>query len=204
MNQPPQLVLFDVDGTLTRSDTMFSFAMFVAGKGRLFLALWLVSPVLVGMKLGLVDRGRAKGLLLRVCFGGITQSALQQAAARFAVERLPSLLRPGAPEQVKAYLDAGDRVLLVSASLDLWLAPIAEALGVGLISTEAAWKNGRFVGLAGVNCRGPEKVRRILERLDLADFSRSIAYGDSSGDREMLAMADEGHFQPFRSSDHRI
>lgn len=204
MTRSPQLVLFDVDGTLTRADTMFAFAVFAAGKVRLFLSLWLVSPVLVGMKLGLVDRGRAKGLLLRVCFAGIAQATLQQAAARFAVERLPGLLRPGAPEQVQAHLDAGNRVLLVSASLDLWLAPIADALGVGLISTEAAWTGGRFVGLAGANCRGPEKVRRIREQLDLADFSRSIAYGDSSGDTEMLAMADDAHFQPFRSSEGRM
>ena len=194
----PRLVLFDVDGTLTHADTMFAFASFAAGRGRLFLALWLVSPVLVGMKLGLVDRGLAKGLLLRVCFAGIEQATLEDAAVRFADERLPQLLRPGAREQVQAYLEAEDRVLLVSASLDLWLAPVAAALGVALISTEAAWSGGRFVGLAGPNCRGPEKVRRIRAQLDPADYAQSIAYGDSSGDREMLDMVDEGHFQPFR------
>ena len=195
---PAQLVLFDVDGTLTHADTMFAFAVFAAGRWRLFLAIWLVSPILVGMKLGLVDRGRAKGMLLRVCFAGIAQDALQQAAVRFAAQRLPQLLRPGAQEQVQAYLDAGDRVLLVSASLDLWLAPIADALGVSLISTETAWAGERFVGLAGPNCRGPVKVRRIQAQLNPDDYTRSIAYGDSSGDREMLAMADEAHFQPFR------
>jgi len=198
---PSQLVLFDVDGTLTHADTMFAFASSAAGRLRLLAALCLVSPVLVGMKLGLVDRGRAKGLLLRVCLAGIDRATLQAAAARFATERLPQLLRRGAREQVQAHLDAGDRVLLVSASLDLWLAPIAAALGVGLISTEAAWEGDRFVGLAGPNCRGPEKVRRIREQLSPDDFARSIAYGDSSGDREMLAMADESHFQPFRASD---
>lgn len=197
-HSPSPLVLFDVDGTLTNADTMFAFAVFSAGKLRLLLALWLVSPVLVGMKLGLVDRGLAKGVLLRVCFAGIDQATLQHAAARFATERLPQLLRPGAREQIEEYRAAGARVVLVSASLDLWLTPIAEALGVALISTEAAWSGERFVGLAGPNCRGPEKVRRIQAQLDPADYAHCIAYGDSSGDREMLAMADEAHFQPFR------
>ena len=195
---PAQLVLFDVDGTLTNADTMFAFAGFAAGRGRLLLALGLVSPILVGMKLGLVDRGHAKGMLLRVCFAGIERAALQEAAVRFAAQRLPQLLRPGAQEQVQAYLDAGDRVLLVSASLDLWLAPVADALGVALISTEAAWAGERFIGVAGPNCRGPEKVRRIQAQVELGHYARCIAYGDSSGDREMLAMADEAHFQPFR------
>jgi len=199
MSSPsPRLVLFDVDGTLTNTDTMFAYAGCAAGKARLYLALWLISPVLVGMKLGIVDRGRAKGMLLRVCFAGIGQATLTAAAQRFADDRLPHLLRPGAREQVQAHLDAGDRVLLVSASLDLWLAPIAVALGVPLISTEAAWEKDRFVGLAGPNCRGSEKVNRIRAALNPADYTRIIAYGDSSGDREMLAMADEGHFQPFR------
>ena len=193
-----QLVLFDIDGTLTTTDTMFAFAGFAAGKVRLFGALGLVSPVLVGMKLGLVDRGRAKGLLLRVCFAGLQKAALEAAAERFAAEHFPGLLRPGARECLQAHVDAGETVLLVSASLDLWLTPIAALLGVPLISTRSAWAGDRFVGLSGPNCRGPEKVQRVQAHLDPAGFDRVVAYGDSSGDREMLAMADEGHFQPFR------
>lgn len=194
----PQLVLFDVDGTLTSTDTMFAFARAAAGKARLYLALWLVSPVLVGMKLGVVDRGAAKGLLLRACFAGLSRADLEAAAERFAVEQLPGILRPGARERVQECQDAGDRVLLVSASLDLWLSPIARALGVDLICTRTAWRGGRLIGVDGANCRGPEKVRRVREQLDPADFRQVVAYGDSSGDREMLAMADEAYFQPFR------
>lgn len=201
MDRSSKLVLFDVDGTLTVSDTMFAFAVFAAGWPRLSLALSLISPVLVAMRAGAVDRGWAKGLLLRVCFAGIPRATLEDAAARFAADVLPGLLRPGARERLQAHLDDGDAVWLVSASLDLWLAPVAEALGVGLISTRAAWsEGGAFAGLDGPNCRGPEKVRRVRDELDTDQHDTIVAYGDSSGDTEMLAMADEAFFRPFRDA----
>jgi phosphoserine phosphatase len=31
-----------------------------------------------------------------------------------------------------------------------------------------------------------------------ADYAPVHAYGDSAGDREMLALADEPHYRPFR------
>ena len=53
-------------------------------------------------------------------------------------------------------------------------------------------------GLDGPNCRGPEKVRRLHDWIDATHGGRSVvelvAYGDSSGDREMLADADEPHW----------
>jgi len=195
-----QLILFDVDGTLTNTDTMFEYAGHAAGRARLMLAMVLTSPVLVGMRLGLFDRGWSKGLMLRVCFAGMRQETLVAAAEQLAAERLPALLRLGAREAVQAYLEAGDRVILVSASLDLWLKPIAAALGTELICTCTAWSGGRFAGLDGPNCRGAEKERRVRQQVDTDNYRRVIAYGDSSGDRELLAMADEGHFQPFRTS----
>jgi phosphoserine phosphatase len=51
----------------------------------------------------------------------------------------------------------------------------------------------------GHNCYGQEKVRRIQAALDLAHYEHIYAYGDSSGDKPMLALADEAFYKPFRS-----
>ena len=58
---------------------------------------------------------------------------------------------------------------------------------------------GTFTGaLDGPNCRGPEKVSRLHRWLDATTGGRAgirlVAYGDSPGDRELLADADEAHW----------
>ncbi len=87
---------------------------------------------------------------------------------------------------------AGARLVIVTASPDIVVAPFARGLGAEiLIGTRLEFDDqGRFTGkLAGPNCRGAEKVRRLREVFG-EDMQLEAAYGDTSGDREMLAMAD--------------
>jgi phosphatidylglycerophosphatase C len=95
----------------------------------------------------------------------------------------------------------GDTVLLVSASFEVYLRPLAELLGADdvLAARLDVGPDGRLTGrLAGANCRGPEKVRRLHAWFDEHTGGRSnvhlTAYGDSSGDRELLADADVAHW----------
>jgi phosphatidylglycerophosphatase C len=110
-------------------------------------------------------------------------------------------LRPEAVESLRSHLDAGDTVLLVSASFEVYLRPLADLLGasdvlaVRLEVDDAGVLTGR---LDGPNCRGAEKVVRLHDWLDRHLGGRDAvylsAYGDSRGDREMLADADEAHW----------
>jgi phosphatidylglycerophosphatase C len=50
---------------------------------------------------------------------------------------------------------------------------------------------------AGPNCRGEEKVRRLRAAFG-EDMPLAAAYGDTTGDTEMLAMADEAGFRRFK------
>jgi HAD superfamily phosphoserine phosphatase-like hydrolase len=88
----------------------------------------------------------------------------------------------------------------VSASADLWLKDWCTQEGIAdLLATQLEVVNGVLTGnLASANCRGPEKVRRIQELLDIRDYERIFAYGDSSGDQEMLALAHEAWYRGKR------
>ncbi len=90
--------------------------------------------------------------------------------------------------------------MIVSASYEQYVRVVAERLGdVDVAATRLDVVDGRCTGdLLGANCRGPEKVRRLdawlRERgLDRAEITL-YAYGDSSGDRELLAAADHPHW----------
>ena len=78
------------------------------------------------------------------------------------------------------------------------VAPFARGLGAdGLIGSALDFENDRATGaLLGVNCRGPEKVRRLQERYG-EDVRLAAAYGDTSGDKEMLAIADDPGYRVF-------
>jgi phosphatidylglycerophosphatase C len=106
---------------------------------------------------------------------------------------------------LQGHLEAGDTVVIVSASYSVYVEPLAVLLGVhhALATRLAVGADGRLTGeLDGSNCRGPEKVRRLHEWLDTtlrrAGHRRGVAYGDSPGDRDLLADADEPHWVPSR------
>jgi phosphatidylglycerophosphatase C len=194
------LALFDFDGTLTTADTMFHFVRSVVGWPRFLAGLALLAPALALHAAGFLSAHTAKVMLLRHFLGGRPARAVEQAAQRWTAEALPALLRPDGLARLAALRAEGAHIVLVSASLDLWLRPFAEAAELELICTQAEIDaQGLCTGrLVGSNCNGAEKARRVCARFDLAAHRRVEAYGDSSGDRELLALADAAYFKPFR------
>lgn len=203
MKEAPQkervkLALFDFDGTLTVNDTMLAFIAYVDGKWSLWWSLLVMSPVLVLTKLGRYDAAKAKSALLKRHFAGMKEEELKGLAQRFCDHQLPTLFRDEGLEKLAFHRSKGHAVWVVTASLDLWVEPWLRSQNLPGICTKAAWENGRFTGeLASPNCNGPEKARRIHEVLDLDQFERIYAYGDSKGDQEMLALASKAFYRRF-------
>jgi phosphatidylglycerophosphatase C len=101
-------------------------------------------------------------------------------------------LRPDVRARVEWHRSEGHELVLVSASPELYVAPIGRRLGFDdvLATRLEVDADGRLTGrLVGANCRGPEKVARLRQwRGDALVIA--YAYGDSAGDREMLALAE--------------
>lgn len=193
-----RLALFDFDGTITTRDTMLPFVVHVRGVLRTLAGLVWLAPMLAAHAIGLVGTERAKALFLGHFLGGWTREALAAKGVSF-VPRIEGWIRSEARTRLDWHRAEGHDVLIVSASLDLWLAAWAEKYGVRLVCTEAKFDDAVFTGqLATPNCKGAAKEDRIRQAVDLDGYAYVYAYGDSSGDAEMLALADEGWFRPFR------
>jgi phosphatidylglycerophosphatase C len=129
-------------------------------------------------------------------FEGEYVDRVEAAGVAFARDVMRTNLRAGVVASLHDHLANGDTVILVSASFEVYLRPLATHLGAAdVLGTRLADDDGRFTGrLDGPNCRGPEKVRRLHDWLDLHAGGRTnvhlTAYGDSSGDRELLIDAD--------------
>ena len=210
-----KLYCFDFDGTLTTSDTLLEFIRYAKGTGRFLMVFLMYSPLLVLMKLHLFPNWKAKQLIFAHLFADMRIEKFDALCRDFA-EEYQHLLRPKGVTLVHEALVAGAQVFIVSASIDNWVRPFFKVRGldgVRVLGTQIEVIDGRLTGkFKSNNCYGEEKVHRICEALSAptspsspasaAPFVRSQyeieAFGDSRGDKEMLAFADKGHYKPFR------
>ncbi|MGJ7527475.1 HAD family hydrolase [Variovorax sp. GB1P17] len=193
MPSTPTLAAFDFDGTISTSDSLRAFVHGLVGQGRFTTGALRSSPWLAGAWAGVCDRGIAKAQFLSATIGGMARRELEDAARHFATHELPKMIRPEMLERVREHKRRAHRLVLVSASPSLYLNVWAAQAGFdAVLATELEFIDDRFTGrLASPNCWGPQKVARLKQWLGDGERPATVyAYGDSRGDREMLAWAD--------------
>lgn len=189
----PVVAAFDVDKTLTTRDSVVPFLLVVRSRS-LRRMLGALGPVIAaGVRR---DRDRVKVLVSEVAFAGRRLPEIQPLATRHAERIYRRWLRADTVGRLRWHLEAGHRVVLVSASYELYLDRLGELLGVdAVLGTRLIERNGTLTGdLDGPNCRGPHKVVRLhawlADEMGGRECVEVWAYGDSAGDRELLADAD--------------
>ena len=195
------IVAFDFDGTLTTKDSFTSFLKWRAGRARWARGMRRLAPA-GGAYLFHRNRGRIKAAAVREFLIGVPREELEIQARAFAEAYAPRLLRPDALRTWRRWRERRAKMVIVTASPDLIVQPFARGLGADvLIATQLAFDSEDRVAGAflGRNCRGPEKVAR-LEAMFGPGVRLRAAYGDTSGDREMLKIADEKGYRVFRES----
>jgi phosphatidylglycerophosphatase C len=192
-----RIAAFDFDGTISRRDTLLPFLARACGVTAFSRAVTRVAPLAAKGRAGRLPdevhhRDASKEALLRELFAGREATWLEREGRRYATT-LASKLRPEMVEQVAWHRDAGHELVIVSAGLRTYLEPFARTFGfhhVIAVELEAA-DTGRLTGeMTGPNVRGPEKATRLQRWLAGDEPELLWAYGNSSGDRELLALAD--------------
>jgi len=186
-------VVFDLDETLTRIDT---FLPFLRGYLRHHPRRWW-SVACLPLRLMNVrrwgDRDWVKDTVVRSVLGGETWPRVTEWAHEYARWVHAMGMRPVLLDWLRAHQRAGDRVVLATASFDVYVAPLASALGIDeVIASRIRWSDdNRLLGMAGRNCRNDEKLRRVRELLGESGTG-VIAYSDSHADLPLLAWAERG------------
>jgi phosphatidylglycerophosphatase C len=189
-----RLALFDLDGTLTRGDTLRGFVL------RLLLrrpARWpraLILPfVFAAYLLRLLDRGALKGAILHRLFAGLPRDAVGAFARDYAKTVVPAYIFPDALAALRGHLAAGDLVVVLSASPELYVPEIARLLGAHQsICTAIRWNGARLDGrLAGPNRRGQEKARVLADLRAAHPQLPVIAYGNSPADLDHMRLCEQ-------------
>jgi len=193
-----KLALFDFDGTITGNDSLVDFIIYSQGELKAVFGFMLLSPVLLSYLIGWIPNFKAKQVVFSFFFRGWEEADFKSISRSFAQVRLPNGVKKEALDRIAWHKTRGDKVVVVSASLDCYLRPWCQTFHLDLISTEVEYKDNAVTGeFSTENCYGREKVERLKQRYQLKDFDYIYAYGDSKGDREMLQLADEAWLGQF-------
>ncbi|SEK61904.1 HAD-IB family hydrolase [Parapedobacter koreensis] len=192
------IAAFDFDGTITTKDSLLLFLLFRIGFFRLMANAVASSLYLVGYKLHLIPNYKAKEKLFGNFYKGVPIEAFDRRCVAFA-EKLTKILRPEAVAKLNWHLKQGHEVVIISASIANWIIPWAVKNGIQhVLATKIEVHNGLITGkFLSRNCYGPEKLSRFLEQYPDRDSYELYAYGDTEGDRELLAAADHPFYRTF-------
>ncbi len=194
-----RLVLFDFDGTITTKDTFLEFIKFYFGQKKFMTGFALQSPWIGLMMVNAIPNWKAKERVLSWFFAGESVETFDERSREFCKQVVPQLVRPGALSAIEEHRSVGATVVVISASAENWVRPWCEQAGLECLATQLEVVDGKLTGrIKGLNCYGPEKEKRIRSCYNLEDYDEIVAYGDSEGDLEMLALATQQHYKPFR------
>lgn len=183
------VALFDFDGTITYADTLTPFVRLAPMRIRALPGWSLLPPMVLGYHAGVVTAAQLRAAAIRVAFTGTRASIVREAGLRYATDVLPTVVRPVARERLDWHRQRGDEIVVVSASLDVYLRPWCEAQGVKCVCNMLQESDGILTGrFMGSDC-GVGKAELIRQQFPDERYDIAFAYGDTDEDREMLALA---------------
>ncbi|KAB2935978.1 MAG: HAD family hydrolase [Candidatus Contendobacter sp.] len=185
------LAIFDLDNTLLGGDSDYLWGQFLVEQGLVDGEYYeRENQRFYGQyQAGTLDIHEFLAFMLRpLAENSLTE--LLDWRARFIEAKIRPILLPRAAELVARHRNAGDTLLIVTATNRFITEPIAELLSVPhLLATEPEFAEGRYTGRArGVPCFRRGKVKRLDEWLDATgrDLADSWFYSDSHNDLPLL------------------
>jgi phosphatidylglycerophosphatase C len=190
----PWVAVFDLDGTLTWRDTLGLFlASFLRAHPLRSFGLWRLPFAAFDYLMLGRDRGLLKSRVIRMVMGGAPRPSVDACADEFAgTLSARHRLRPTALGVLEAHRAAGDRLVLLSASPDLYVPRIGRLLGFELtLCTEIRWRGDRLGGeLNTPNRRGAEKSSCLAWLRTRYPGLPIVAYGNSASDIDHMQKAE--------------
>ncbi|HQV80900.1 MAG TPA: HAD family hydrolase [Agitococcus sp.] len=190
-----KLAIFDLDNTLIAGDSDHAWGEFLVAQG-------LVDGVWYKAQNDKFYADYCTGQLDIIAysefvFGFLAQhdmSYLQQLHQQFMAQVIQPIMLPKAQALIQQHRDAGDFLLIITATNRFITQPIGEALGISeLLATEPQQQVGRYTGkVEGVPCYKEGKITRYQAWLSTQNimFEQVFFYSDSHNDLPLLKIVD--------------
>jgi HAD superfamily hydrolase (TIGR01490 family) len=189
-----RMVFFDLDRTILAADSEITLARRLVAERA--VPIWTMVKILVGYLRYRVtpstDLLDLKYQLLKRLLAGRDVATLEAIARHVVQQELIGCLAPAGLEALKRHRALGDRLVLLSAAVDLIVEPIASALGIDTaVCTRLVREDSRFTGdVEGTMPMGIGKATALRETCERygVDPRTAIAYADHYSDRHMLQI----------------
>lgn len=192
------IAFFDLDGTITRKDTLFEFIKFVVGKRYFLFGVFIMSPLIVLFLLKIYPSEKLKEHFFSFFLRRHTEEELLAKGKDFCNTIMPQIVYPKALEKIEWFKSENYRVIIVTASSSIWLGEWCRQLNIEISATEFEVKNGIYTGkIAGNNNYGKEKEIRVRKILSENTYPISYSYGDSKADLYFMQLTDESELGSF-------
>ena len=188
------LVLFDLDNTLLAGDSDFEWAQFLISKGVLDKEVHEARNQIFydQYKAGTLDIFEFLDFQLKP-LARHSRAQLEAWHREFMATRIRPMMTAKSQALVRAQLESGAVVAVVTATNSFVTGPIARAFGIPhLVATIPAQENGAFTGKPrGTPAFKAGKIERVeawLESLGLCweSFEKSSFYSDSHNDLPLM------------------
>ena len=199
-----KLAIFDVDFTITNKETLLEFFKFILKKDSRnikYIPRVITSGLLYGIKV--YDEKRVKEAFLKF-IDGINEKDLKNLVKSYYDERLTSILYKDAIDKIRELKEKGYKIYLISASPEFYLNEFYDIKEVDMIiGTRFRFNEGKFARkMLGANCKGEEKVKRLMEVLKEknieVDFENSLMFSDSLSDKPLLDLVGRGYLINYK------
>ena len=195
------IAVFDLDGTITRKDTFLEFIRYVKGGIRFYIGIIVLSPYILLYYLRLLPNDKLKERFFRYFFKGMSESYLCTKGNDFSVDVLPVLCYHKALERIHWHQSQKHRIIILTASSNIWLSEWCKVNGVELIGTRFEVNANRYTGrILGKNCHGLQKKHILETILQEGKYSETFGYGDSRADKHFLQLLEKRFYREFSKS----
>ena len=183
------LALFDFDGTLCTKDSFTGFIFYALSKRHIVKQGLKLLPWIQAYYLNVYPAHAMRPKLFYGMFKDTDYAEIQKIAEEYA-QHLIQELDPKFMQQLQLHQALGHDVVLVSASIDLYLKPLCKLLKIDLICTETEVRESRLTGhYQSADCSRMEKKKQISQQYPIAEYASIYAYGNSEEDLEMFSLA---------------
>ncbi len=187
-----KIVIYDVDYTIISINSLSKFLLYyfkVKPIKILYLPILFISLFLWIFQI--ISTEKVKSIWL-LPFKGINVDYLEKISKDFIYKHIIKKLKKEAVENINQYKKNGYLIIFASASFEVYIKYIAEYLKADYYyGTKILVKNKKIVPkIDGNNCRGKEKIKRILKDIpeNIISKKESIGYSDSKSDKPFLDL----------------
>lgn len=188
------LALFDFDGTLYKKDSFTGFIFYTHSKKHIIKQGFKILPWIQAYYLKAYPAHAMRPKLFHAMFKNADVATIEKIAEEYA-HHITKNYNPELLIRLRDHQSLGDDVVLVSATVDIYLKYVAKNLGVDFICTQTEVFNQHYTGhYSSADCSSKQKALRILEHYNLSQYQHIYAYGNSDEDLAMLNLAHHSYY----------